>query len=124
MGVIQNIIQRFREQKEAEAELDDSETRDKYLRSLRRERRVQLEVLEKEKLKQAITEFNKKRSRQYLWGVKDKLEKKETLIKEIKKKQAKLLRDTRPLLKQRSMLNNQEDEFEEKKSSWLKKHDL
>ena len=46
-------------QEEPSIDLPDDMTRDKYLRSLRRERRVQMEQVEKEQLKQQIQEFRK-----------------------------------------------------------------
>ena len=49
--------------------LSDDETRDKYLRSLRRQRRVQMEEVEKERLIQDIARFNKERTKRYMYGV-------------------------------------------------------
>jgi hypothetical protein len=76
----------MRERKEEDEELPDDVTRDKYLRSLRRQRRVQLEEIEKEKLKNEIAEFNKARMRKYLWGIKEGNMRKQALAKAIKKK--------------------------------------
>ena len=42
--------------------LGDFETRDKYLKSLRRQRRRQFDVVEKEKLKKQISSFEHKRN--------------------------------------------------------------
>jgi len=56
------------EQKEPETFTDD-ETRDKYLRSLRRERRMQMEELEKKLLKKKIAEFKKQKMKRELFGI-------------------------------------------------------
>lgn len=50
--------------------LDDDETRDKYLRSLRRQRRAQMEELEKDQLKKDISEYEKQRMISGLYGIK------------------------------------------------------
>lgn len=50
-------------------DLPDDMTRDKYLRSLRRQRRVQMEEIEKEHLKKQISEFEKQRTRNNLFGM-------------------------------------------------------
>ncbi len=80
-------------------ELPDDETRDKYLRSLRRERRTQMEEGEKEKLKKDIEEFKKQRERRFLWGITKKTEKKRKLIEALnKKKKVKILEEKHNLL--------------------------
>lgn len=48
---------------------DDNETRDKYLRSLRRERRTQMEEIEKKALIRKIAAFKKQKTRQGLYGI-------------------------------------------------------
>ena len=92
MALLQELIQKIREkikEKRMEAEnreeLPDDMTRDKYLRSLRRQRRVQMEEIEKEQLKRHIAEFNKARTRRYLWGIKGKIKEKQ-FMKANKKK--------------------------------------
>lgn len=74
MSFIGELIDKVREMRankqQQEDELPDDVTRDRYLRSLRRQRRVQIEEIEKEQLKREIAEFNKERSRKYLWGMK------------------------------------------------------
>lgn len=81
LNLLKNIGNR-----EEKDELPDDVTRDRYLRSLRRERRMQLEEVEKEQLKKQIAEFKKERERKYLWGITDK----EKVLK-LKKKQKSLL---------------------------------
>jgi len=50
---------------------DDYLTKDRALRSLRRQRRIQLEEVEKEELKNRIADHIKGRERRFLWGVAD-----------------------------------------------------
>jgi hypothetical protein len=52
-------------------DMDDTVTRDRYLRSLRREKRIIDEKYEKEKLKKFIKDERAKETRTYMWGVKD-----------------------------------------------------
>ena len=69
-------VKLFTGHEEQERELDDNETRDKYLRSLRRERRMQMEELEKAKLLHIIKAFNRAKQQKYLWGIKNRLKNK------------------------------------------------
>lgn len=55
-------------------EFDDDETRDNYLRSLRRQRRVQMEEVEKERLKKEIASFESARTKKHLYGFKERPE--------------------------------------------------
>jgi hypothetical protein len=70
-------------------DIPDDMTTDKYLRSLRRERRLQYEEMEKQQLKKDIEEYYKDKQRKYLWGLKDKATKQRKFI-EFKKKQKQL----------------------------------
>lgn len=54
-----------------EADARDRVTTDKYLRSLRRQYRVEQERVEKEQLKRELARIEKKKERKYLWGFKD-----------------------------------------------------
>jgi len=58
--------------KREEQVFDDNETKDKYLRSLRRERRTQIEELEKKALIQKIAAFKKQKMREGLYGIGNK----------------------------------------------------
>jgi len=69
MGVM-DFLSRLKQRK-LEKEYADDETRDKYLKSLRRQRRVQLEELEKIRLKKDIESHIKARNQHYMFGVKD-----------------------------------------------------
>lgn len=97
--VIAEIINKIRTLRQAEEDevLTDDQTRDKYLRSLRRERRTQLEEVEKERLKKQIKAFQKARDRKYLWGVKETIQKKVKMIQA--KKQVNILRNGHAMLK-------------------------
>jgi len=55
--------------KREEQVYDDNETRDKYLRSLRRERRMQVEEMEKKALIKKIAAFKKQKMREGLYGI-------------------------------------------------------
>ena len=62
-------MQKKKMERENYEELPDEMTRDRYLRSLRRERRIQMEEVEKETLKKQIAQFRKQREEKYLWGM-------------------------------------------------------
>lgn len=79
-------------------ELQDDETRDKYLRSLRRQRRIQMEEVEKEQLKKDIHEYSKARDQKYLWGVKEGIQKKENQLIKKKKEKINVMRHQNTLL--------------------------
>ena len=72
MSII-DIVRKIKGEAEArkaeEDAMPDEQTRDKYLRSLRRMRRTQLEELEKARLKKQIENFNKERSRSFMFGL-------------------------------------------------------
>jgi len=78
MALLQKIIDKIRgnESEEEGEELPDDVTRDKYLRSLRREDRVLDEAEEKQYLLRKIAARRKLKEREYLWGVKEKIRKK------------------------------------------------
>ncbi len=72
MGVkelVNNIKEKIKNANTPRETLTDDETRDKYLRSLRRERRTQLEQLEKEKLKKQIETFKHDFTKKEMFGV-------------------------------------------------------
>lgn len=66
------FVKSFRERAERNRQeldgRDDSVTTDKYLRSLRRMRRVQQEEREKELLKRAISNHNMENTRRFMFG--------------------------------------------------------
>ena len=68
--------------REVESYADD-ETRDRYLRSLRRERRIQMEQEEKKMLIAKINAYKKRQREEHLWGTKGEtlLRKKNTLLR-------------------------------------------
>lgn len=75
MSLIGDLIRKMRnaggDDTSEVVEVDDDVTTDKVLKGLRRQRRVQQEELEKVQLRKDIAEFNRDRSRNYLWGIKD-----------------------------------------------------
>lgn len=74
MGVYEILekIRALRQHRAAsrEQEIPDNETRDRYLRSLRRQRRTQMEMVEKKQLKKDINDFNRDFVRDNMWGIK------------------------------------------------------
>ena len=62
MGIIQKFFQRIQDADRARDEIDDNQTTDRYLRSLRRQSRVQDEEVEKEYLKQKIKMYEQRRA--------------------------------------------------------------
>lgn len=64
--IVNNIKERLTH-REVEVYGDD-ETRDKYLRSLRREKRMQMEQEEKKILKAQIAAYKKRQREEHLWG--------------------------------------------------------
>jgi hypothetical protein len=80
MGLIQDIISKIRNRyNEEHEELPDDVTRDKYLRSLRREDRVLDEEEEKEYLKRKIAIRRKIKLRKELFGIKDRIRRKQQI---------------------------------------------
>jgi hypothetical protein len=75
MGIkeaLANIARRLMQKRQPQV-YADNETRDKYLRSLRRERRIQLEQEEKKMLLAQIQAYNQQQRRKYLYGLKDNI---------------------------------------------------
>ena len=100
--ILIKLMSRNEEQGE---EIPDDVTRDKYLRSLRRQRRTQMERLEKRRLIQQIADFEKNETRKNLFGIKDNFQKKERLNKIIKeKKQIRLIKEQNMLKLQKTMI--------------------
>jgi len=70
MGTIIENIKKFVSTKsEGRPDLPDDVTTDKYLRGLRRQRRLQMEELEKVRLKSQIAEFEKNKTKEYMFGI-------------------------------------------------------
>lgn len=86
--------------------LPDDVTRDKYLRSLRRQRRLQMEEQEKIRLKKSIAAYNKKKTRKELWGISDKPKPKNVKQRELlKEKQGNMLKPDKSFKKKKNMLS-------------------
>lgn len=76
--MFKDILDKIKEKKEQDPpeELPDDVTRDKYLRSLRRELRVLNEEQEKVDLKKQIAKMKKERLKKHMFGLKEQLEQK------------------------------------------------
>lgn len=68
-GIREKIAER-KERLENRPDRDDDVTTDRYLRTLRRERRTQMEELEKVRLKKQIAKFKMERTSKHLFGLK------------------------------------------------------
>lgn len=91
--------------REPEEEIPDDETRDRFLRSLRRQRRTQMEKIEKRELIQKIADFERNEVRVNIFGIKDKFQKREQLTRVIqKKKQIRLLKEQNKFKIQKTMI--------------------
>lgn len=102
---IKEIVSGLIGKKEQEDELPDDVTRDKYLRTLRRQRRTQLEEVEKETLKKKIAAYEKLRTKKHLFGVKGEIRPDRMIRKQIITKQIQRQRET--ILKQPSIILQQ-----------------
>lgn len=72
LRTIKNNLSHEREEVDPlEADARDRVTTDKYLRSLRRQYRVEQERVEKEQLKKELARIEKEKERKYLWGFSD-----------------------------------------------------
>ena len=109
-------IKEMRRNREEDEDIDDDVTKDRYLRSLRRERRIQMEEVEKEQLKKDIAEYKKNRMRKHLFGIKDNIKQKQLINALNKKKEVKILAE-KALLKDKKISKL-------KSESWLGKHDI
>ena len=105
------------DREQEEEELPDDVTRDKYLRSLRRERRTQMEEVEKEKLKKQIEDFKRDRTREHLFGIKKDIKKKQLINAMNKKKEVKVMAG-------KSLLRDKKIKKIKSSESWLGKHNL
>ncbi len=94
-----NKAKNFGKNLQDEEEYFDHQTTDKYLRSLRRQRRTQMEEQEKIELKKEIKEYQQEQTRKNLYGVGENVPvAKQGLIKKLNKKKVE------NILKQKSML--------------------
>jgi len=69
--MIGNTLNRIKEylRNRPQQEYTDDETRDKYLRSLRRERRMQMEKEEKKRLIKQIQQYKDNETKKHLFGI-------------------------------------------------------
>ncbi len=123
MPLIQDLIKKMRGQEEEDE--GPKEIRDRYLESLRRERQVQMNEVEKVELKEKIAEFKKNNLREHMFGIKDKIEIKKNLldnqIKKVKILEGNNILKAKSIMKQKSiigkdsLLNNRKREFRQVK---------
>lgn len=100
MALLDEILNKIKgREEEPEEELPDDVTRDKYLRSLRRQDRVLDEEEEKEFLKKKIAERLKEKTRKHLFGVKKHMKEKQLIDALNKKKEVKIMSSGHDLLK-------------------------
>ena len=85
MGIMDRISDLLSGEKEEKELIDDDVTTDNFLKSLRRQRRVQLEQVEKEKLINTIKDHERDMTRRNIFGFQDNLEKKKKLLQTKKK---------------------------------------
>lgn len=76
MPLLQELWKKIKGEEVEEEEMDDNITKDRYLRSLRREDRTLDEAEEKEYLKKKIALRRKAKLRKHLWGIKEKIREK------------------------------------------------
>jgi len=108
--------------KEPDEEYVPKEVVDRRLDGLRRLRQTQINEDEKVKLKQEIADYNRERTAKHLFGIKGKLEKKKSLISEIKQKKVNILEKKKSLLSENSLLDNKKEELPKKEVNILNNH--
>ena len=109
MGIME-IIEKFRNREtEPEEEIDDDVTTDKFLRSLRRQRRIQIEEGEKVQLKKQIADHEREKLRG-IFG------------REIKRKKIKVLKQKNSMVKNINIRNK--IKRKQQGSSWLNRSNL
>jgi len=119
MGIM-DIIKKLGSKEEEE--YTPKQVVDRRLDGLRRLRQVQINEDEKVKLKQEIADYNRERTAKHLFGIKGKLEKKKSLISEIKQKKVNILEKKKSLLSENSLLDNKKEELPKKEVNILNNH--
>ncbi len=94
---------------------------DRRLDGLRRLRQVQVNEVEKERLKVEIADYNRESTAKHMFGIKGKLNKakKQGLIRSIKEKKVNIL-NQRSILSEN--LDNKKEEFKKKEVNILNNH--
>jgi hypothetical protein len=112
--------------KEEEEEYEAKEVIDRHLDSLRREDQFQNNQEEKEYLKKKIAEYKKAKMKEHLYGIKDKREQEKTILGQIHKKKAQIMKKrsmlrqkkrkkSKPLLNRKNMLSDGKKQFKKTK---------
>lgn len=133
MGIKETILamgKKAFEKPEPEPELSDDETRDKVLRGLRRQQRIQREKIEKIKLREQIAAFQKREVREELFGFKkgsrimdSEIIRKKVMIKKILGKRGSAL-NKKNSQRNRNILNDDMPGQIKKKTALLSKGDF
>lgn len=125
MGKLLDIIKKIGG-KEEDEEYTPKQVIDRRLDGLRRLRQVQINEDEKVKLKEEISDYNRKRTAKHLFGIKDKkelLEKKRNILSKIEnQKKVNILKEKKSLLTGNSLLDNKKKEFKKKEVNILNNH--
>ncbi len=112
--------------KEEEIEYIPKVVVDKQLDGLRRLKQVQMNEVEKVRLKQEIADFNRERTARHMFGIKDKkelLEKKRNILSKIEtQNKVNILKQKKSLLSSSSLLNNRKDDLPKKEVNILNNH--
>lgn len=100
---LKEIISRFMGKEEQDDD-EPREIRDRHLESLRRERQVQTNEVEKQDLKIKIAEYKKKKMREHLFGIKDKREREKQFLGEVQQKKVQVLQHKKGILKAQNVM--------------------
>jgi len=98
------LIAKFKQLKKNREKSEElsAEVKDKQLISLRRMRQIQLNELEKQRLRKQIHSYNFNKNRREVWGIDDKNKNKKTNLASKYNKKSGLLCEKKPLLKQKN----------------------
>jgi len=115
---IREILDKFR-QPQGEDDDEPKEIRDRYLESLRRERQVQVNEIEKAMLKEKIKQYKTEKMRKHLFGIGEDHNQK-SYLGNVKNKKVKVLQDKINVLRagnimRNSSLDNRKEEFKKKR---------
>ena len=101
MGLLRDLLEGMKEQQKERDEIDDDKTQDRYLRSLRRQRRTQMEVVEKRQLIKKIKKFEKQRTRDVVLGTIPEEIERPLIKKKVLEKRIKIMRGRQQQKKKR-----------------------
>lgn len=103
MGILEKMLNKIREDNtREETPIDDEETQDKHLRSLRRQKRRQDEQQEKEALINKLKDHEREMTRRNVFGFENGAERKLDRLKNLRAKKAGLKKNS--ILKQKKLM--------------------